>query len=496
MKRRTLLSILATGTAALAGCAENQDEDTTRTTDRTAATTSESVDPRKTTEDAPKPPETGPWGATTVVLETGDRTLSLLGGGTMLPSGLRAQSWLSDTATADHPARVTTTIANPTKYGTSLLLRGIGPLDDTPFGRPHDPDSRRTPDGGLYLVPTENHEFATHEPAIARDDSFWYLDELPDDWHPTSIQLDPGEVAVAEQAIVTHYEYPDEFPVGRYRFGHGDHQSRLVAWHSTRPGPIESSRFAGSTPPPFEEQAPEWYHDADLKTPVYLQPSTERLAAPGEVEFVLHNYRTEPLTGNRYDWTLYKEVDDTWYRIAPWAVVLPLTPLPPGDTFTWTLHAFNERAVPCDDAINIGHLGGGNYAFQVNMHPEEAPTRAALFDLEAPTITVTPTADTPSTRDGSIVTVDGPGYRKDDPEEAVFVVERSDASTTERIIPEQVMRRRNQGLRNTLPFFESGVERVELHTDDQTVYESVGHDDEPRRFRFEGEPFVARRGDM
>lgn len=340
----------------------------------------------------------------------------------------------------------------------------------------------------------EGHEFATRTPSIARDDGFWYLDEAPDDWHPRSIQLDPGDVAVAEQAVVTHVDYPGRLHTGRYRFGHGDEQISITVWETSQPGPVRQSGFEGEAPPAFENMRPEWYHEANRETPVYLEPSTERIAAPGQVEFELHNYLTESLTGNRYDWGLYKAVDEKWFKIAPWAVIVPLTPLPPGGTFSWTLRTFNDTAVSGDGSIDIGHLGGGRYAFHVNMNPEKRPTRAALFDLEAPAVSISPTDDISSSRSGGVVTVDGSGYRKDDPEEATLVVERT-ATASERIIPEQVMRRRNQGLQNTIPFFQSGVERVELHTDDQTVSQAVGHDDEPRRFRFEGQTYVARRGE-
>lgn len=488
MRRRTLLASVAAGAAALAGCsATGEPAATTSTRDRTATSDPTTADPT-TTDDAPEPPDTGLGAATTAVLETRDRTLSLLNGRRRLPSGVVVRAWLSATATAEHPARVTATITNETEYETALRLGNVAPFDDTPFARPEG-----NVDGGLYLAPTDGHEFATATPAVARtDEGGWYLDESPGDWQPSALQLAPGETAVAEYGVVAHYQRPDVVPTGRYRFGYGDDALALVAWQSSRPGPTADSRFADASPPAFEEMDPAWYHDAGPETPVYLQPSTERVEAPGRVSFTLHNYLTEPLTGNHYDWSLSKLVDGEWYHVAPWMIPVPLTPLPPGDTHTWTLHAFHGRDVDCRHAIPLGFLGGGRYAFQVNMHPEEGATRAALFDLDAPPVTVTPTDGVSASREDGVVTAHGPGMEGDTDGDATLVVERADAADR-RLVPEQVMRRRYRGLRNTLPFFEPGVTRVELHTDDGTVDRVVGYEEGSRSFRFDGEPFVAKR---
>jgi len=492
MKRRALLSTIATGAAgvtALAGCSGESDTSSTTTTRTTAGPTTTDSGPPQTTERAPEPPETGLGGATTAVLETGDRTLSLLDGYRRLPSGLRVDAWLSQTATAKHPAEITATIRNPTRYQTAVQLNGVGPFSETPVAAP---DRRHGADAGLYLVPTEDHEFATKAPAIGRDSGFWYLDDSPGDWHPPSLQLDPGEVAVGKLWVVTHYQYPGVLAPGRYRFGYSDDPLTIVAWQTSQPGPTERSRFEGADPPEFEEMSPAWFHDAGPESPVYLQPSTERAETPAQVEFTLHNYTTEPLTGNRYDWSLEKQVDGEWYHVEPWAIPVPLTPVPPGGTESWTLHAFSGKSVPCEDALDVGFLGGGRYAFQVNLHPKDGPTSAARFDLEGPDVEVTPTDGVQATGSGDTVAVSGPVTG--DRQSGVLVVERAD-SADERLIAEQVMRRRNRGLRNTLSFFESGVTRVRLSTLEQVVDEAVGFDEPPRQFQFDGQAYVVRRGE-
>lgn len=493
MKRRALLASLTTSATVLAGCSGlGGSTTTTRDRDGTTTTTTTPPDsgPPQTTERAPEPPDTGLGGATTAVLETGDRTLSALGGDPHLSSGVRVQSWLSATATPEHPAIVTVTLKNPTQYATNLQTHEVGQVSETPFAAP---DRNHSRNAGLYLVPTEDHEFARTVPEIGRDDGFWYLDERPGDWHPTDLQLDPGEVAVAKLAVVTHVDYKGRLPPGRYRFGHGERPFTLVAWQTSQPGPTERSRFENTTPPKFEEMDPAWYHDADPETPIYLQPSTERAATPAEIEFTLHNYTTDPLTGNRYDWSLQKQVEGEWFHIAPWVIPVPLTPVPPGGTESWTLHAFNENSVPCEDAIDMGFLGGGRYAFQVNLHPKGGATRAALFDLVGPDVEMTPTENIEVTQSGDTVEVSTPV--PGDRNSGVLVVERADSSTaSERVIPEQVMRRRNRGLRNTLPFFESGVSSVRLLTTEQTVDDAIGFDGDTWQFTFEGQAYVAKRG--
>jgi len=491
MRRRALLSSIAAGAAIIAGCSGLPDSATTDTTHRTTRTTETTDGTRTTTrrKDAPEPPDLGVGDATTAVFETRDRTLSLLDGRARLPSGLVVQAWLSATATADHPARVTATLTNDTEYDTARELDGVGPFDSTPFARPDF-----GADHGIYLAPTENHEFATKTPAVARaDDGGWYLDDAPGDWQPRAVKVDAGDTLVAELAVVADDDTADRFSTGRYRFGHSEYGFSLVAWQTSQPGPTEPARFAGASPPPLEENGVRWYHDATTETETYLQASPERLDAPGEVEFTLHNYLTESLTGNVYDWELDKRVDGEWYRIAPRGVPVPLTPLAPGDTHTWSLHAFDGEPVFCDDAIAVGHLGGGRYAFEVNMHREDGPTHAALLDIAAPEVGVTPTDDASATREGATVTVTSDGYENAGSDRGTLVVERADTADL-RLISEQVMQPYNRGFQNTLPFFDSGVTRVELRTDESVVDNVLGYDNPPRKVRFDGTAYRATRG--
>lgn len=77
-----------------------------------------------------------------------------------------------------------------------------------------------------------------------------------------------------------------------------------------------------------------------------------------------------------------------------------------------------------------------------------------------------------------------------------LVVERTDADADERIVPEQLYRRPFRGLRNALPMFEPGVERVVVRTDGHVVGDALGRDADRRRFSYEGETFEATREEV
>jgi hypothetical protein len=127
----------------------------------------------------------------------------------------------------------------------------------------------------------------------------------------------------------------------------------------------------------------------------------------------------------------------------------------------------------------VGNLGGGTYAFEsMYSTDEDAPVDighfATLLEVDAPPVEIRPTpdADLSVERDGATVHVDWP--RRPEVERATLTVERRDDNPPKRILPEQVLRARNRGLRNTLAFFEDGVDRVVLRTDRNTVSRAAG----------------------
>jgi hypothetical protein len=235
-----------------------------------------------------------------------------------------------------------------------------------------------------------------------------------------------------------------------------------------------------------------WYHEADASTAVYLLPSAERVEAPACIEFELRNRSYERLSGNPYDWTLFKLVDGGWFRIDPWAIPQPLSYVQPGETDRSELSLFHGDAMACDEGRSVGYLGGGRYAYRVG-HSRGEETQAALFDLDAPAVSPEPDDDVTVERDGEELVVTMPEWNDDEhPPQAEIVFERAeDADPDRRLIPEQLFRHPMVGFRNTLPLFAEGIERITLRTDRHVVGRTTGYDSLETTVEYEGETFHA-----
>lgn len=267
---------------------------------------------------------------------------------------------------------------------------------------------------------------------------------------------------------------------------------------SDEPGPTEASRFAGeSVPSPAIGKSVTWFHEADASTQVYVRPSVERARLPANVKFTAFNFTEEEIGCGH--WDLYKLVDDRWYHVGPSGHNDYCRDLSPGGSKTWTLHAYPGEASE-DGAAVYGHLGGGRYA-AVAGYGHTTSASAAMVALVGDPIDVTPTPDVTAERLDGTVSVSSPRPTDEYAEPATLSVTRADgaedpeageASEPTSLIAEQLFRPRYRALRNALPFFEDGVERVVLHTDDRTAEDVVGHDADVRRVRFEGQSYEAR----
>lgn len=494
MRRRRFLAALGVATG-LAGCSATPDPGSSETPTLTP------VEPPETASETPTPSETpegdslGALGAASVVdLRTVDRTYALA------PTRYRADDAADvrlafvTTATADHPARVRATLRNAAEWPNTFRL------DETPpFGRPLgglvDGGRELRHRAALLFAPTEANAVATHAPAVERaSDGTWRLaDEIDSRWAPGTVRLGAGETVTGDWWLVGRPEGVEAGrPPGRYTFEASEASLSVSVWNTDRPGPTDYSRFTGRTVPPLPRDASvDWYHDAGPTTPAYLVPDTERTDFPGAVGLTLYNHTHGALSGN--SWKLYKLHEGTWYQVEPWVHNAVLRRIPSGGRREYELRAFNGDPLPCDGAISVGYLGGGTYAFESMFGSEGGLGNfAALLELAGPPVSVVPTDDATATRDGSTVEVRWP-TRPELPR-ATLTVERldDDAADADRFIAEQVMRARNDGLRNTLAFVESGVDRVVLRTDRNTVSRASGasgYEPATRRIRFEGEAY-------
>lgn len=500
MHRRDLLATLAAGLTASAGCTSDSNPATPGTTEPGTTPT----DTETTTE---TPADDEDWGyeigaASVVDLETAPLTLALAPMMYHSRDGADVEIEFVETATADHPALVRARLENRNDFANTFRL------DETPpFGRGGISDQPRDPgeewashEGGyrvnLALAPTENHDLAEVVPDYElADDGTWRLaGEKNEAWLPDRVRLEPGEVVHGEYVLLGRPEGVEYGrPTGTYDFSWRDGGFSITAWETDAPGPEGESRFAGRDVPALRDDGTvAWYHDADPSTLSYVEPEAERTDLPASVDFTFVNHDREGTSCGH--WSLYKLVDGEWFLVGPWAQTADCRFVRPGGTRTWTLKAFAGESIPCREGLGlgVGHLGGGVYG-AVAGYGHATPESGALVEIEADPVEIVPTDDATGERDGSTVVVtDSKHGDGEHPPDATLTVTRTDAEADNRLIPEQVMRRRLRGLRNALAFFEEGVETVVVRTDEHVAENVVGYDADVGRFAVAGTTYDVR----
>lgn len=484
MDRRRFVCCL--GAAALAGCIDGRrvpgGSGTPTDTPEGAGTPERTETPEN--EETPDDDRPQLGAASLVDLDAVDRTLALYPLHYRSHDDAKVTVEFVETATEDRPARLRATLTNAGGSANTFRLAETPPFDGSDSGFPEGYTYRQS----LYLAPTEDHDLVERAPSYERDDDgVWQLGDDPGQWFPDTVRLEPDETVEGEHVLVRHRE-GSGLPTGRYEFRGHDRALGLTAWRTSAPGPDGESRFAGASVPPLpdaDEMA--WYHAADETTPASLRPSVERAELPAGVTLSLVNHAREPLSGN--SWNLYKLRDGEWFHVTPWAHTAVLRTIPPGERREWTLRAFAGHAPDggTDGGRDVPYLGGGRYAFEA-MFDRDGETHAALFDLVGDAVAVEPAEDVTTERDDERVVVRSP--RRDDERPATLTVRPAD-DADRRLLPEQVMRRRLRGLRNTLPFFDDGIAVVELRTDRTVARGATGYDGETVQFRFEGQAYEA-----
>ncbi|MFC6735184.1 immunoglobulin-like domain-containing protein [Halolamina salina] len=237
---------------------------------------------------------------------------------------------------------------------------------------------------------------------------------------------------------------------------------------------------------------------------VVLTADAQSVSPPETVTFSLENGSDRTLSTNFYAWTLWKRADGDWYRVVPDIWREPLMTLDPGGRHEWTLSA--EHDLPPDpgryydawlEAGTVGGLGGGEYAFTADgvLGDSEGETLgfAARFDVDAPELTLEPTERVvDAARDGGVVTVRGEGVDEDGSRAELTVRCVETAEEPVRIIPERAAH--DYRLRNTLSYFEDGVERVRYVEENHAITPSFGID-EPYAIRYEEDLYEVTTGD-
>lgn len=229
-----------------------------------------------------------------------------------------------------------------------------------------------------------------------------------------------------------------------------------------------------------------------------------------EASFTLTNTTDGLVSSNFYAWGLYQHFKGSWVHVTPRPVPEPIMMLESGASHTWTLAVENATLGTEDEIVlgggttdlAIGGLAPGHYAFAISafVRPDEHLTATATGGTPTPTEspTVTPTStparsptdafpehvvlvarfrlsgESPglvpapdaevSTREDGLVEVTTAAGRDPETPDVVVTAERApeNADTAEPI--PLALAYQAPGVRNTVPFFEAGVDRVELTT--------------------------------
>ncbi|SDM81712.1 hypothetical protein SAMN04487949_2687 [Halogranum gelatinilyticum] len=240
--------------------------------------------------------------------------------------------------------------------------------------------------------------------------------------------------------------------------------------------------------PASETAGPPWgddvmrvvaWPDVTDGTPIAMRPATQEASLPtAMVDITLANETDVRFDTNFHHWGLWKRVDGEWFYLAPQYWPEPAMSLDTGESHTWTLSVDNTQLDGnviqnggSKDDISLVGLGGGTYAFTTHGNfatedYEHAHGFAARVDLAGEPVELVPTSDVTATiRDGDAIVVEVDRGDDGGSEEVAYTVRRlaDDAvvdAEPRRIVTEQALRSRV--LRDTLSFFEEGVERVHL----------------------------------
>lgn len=510
MRRRAVLLTLSAGLLGVAGCNQTADSAEIPEEKRPPADRKDQKSPTDRQPDdsvTPEPPgdnatpgteEPGFPDRTEIVdLEATNRTYALVSARYRTDDGAVVTMGFSATAASAGPVRVEATLANESGAGNTFALDKMPPFGGFVSDSPQPIDGTQTdhPDrAALVFAPTENHDLVEEAAEIEHGEGgHWRLasESVPDP--PESVHLDAGETRQGEYALVGPASGEGlGRPPGAYEFSRGEERAvRVTVWKTDAPGPKAESRFAGESVPPLPGEADTaWYHEADPSTPTFVHPGTERTDLPASVPFTFVNRSREATACGH--WDLYKLTDGEWFFLGPYWQAADCPIVYPGRSKTWELRGAHGEMEE-EDGRQYPFLGGGQYA-AVAGYGHATAQSGALIEFDAPDVAVVPTDDATGERSNGTVTVTSDRWREAPDSESrsrrQLVLEPTE-SAEERLIPEQVMRSRFRGLRNTLAFVGRDVDRVVLRTDDWATDRVTGHDQGSRQFEFEGQAYLA-----
>jgi len=230
---------------------------------------------------------------------------------------------------------------------------------------------------------------------------------------------------------------------------------------------------------------------------VDLNSSKESVTLPRDrIKFTIHNKSRKDFYFNPYGWHLHKAAERDWHHITPLSWPQPLDPLSPDENHNWdaTIDNTNLDQIPpgptSSSEFTVEGLGGGTYSFYISGWFTSGQSNeiglAKNFEINGEELTLKPTSSVVETeRRDSTVTVYAENPDRDGGEQIEYVVtKKTDISTGEKhLLTEQVLQ--YPILRNTLSYFESGVEQVRLVQKDGTA-PIFGHREDFRLIEYNG----------
>ncbi|WP_323676478.1 hypothetical protein [Halorubellus sp. PRR65] len=448
---------------------------------------------------------------TTASLPAADRVVAFSPAEVGSSSSLVLRVGFERDATESRPATLRATLRNRSEEQVTVETSGVPAFEPEPAYRPDAGDAGvdgETSEGAdapgergrFALAPTPDHPFSLSTPAVARSgDGSWTVSSV-DAWLPDEVTIDAWGNATGRYALVgvdpdrdadattttgsdAGAATTDEtgrglaIGTGRYRLGDGALATTAFVWRRSTPGPTVPANVDGAGRPPLSS-VERWYHDATPRSKSWLAPARRRVQLPATLSFELVNHTESNLTGRRDQWRLHRLADGSWHPLS-WRDRADISePILPGERVSWTLRLAHDDTTPAGAGIPVDFLGGGTYAFASAYEDGFA----AAFEVDAPSLSLRPTAGVTVERDDDAVVVSDRCL--DDAAALVFERRAVDATPSPTLVAEQAYR--DRVLRNTLTFAdEAAVVRYRTATTPERGPFRWG--DGPFRFTYEGQ---------
>lgn len=252
-------------------------------------------------------------------------------------------------------------------------------------------------------------------------------------------------------------------------------------------------------PPPAAKEAPEFSnvdevdYPASSGTPVTITVDPSIVNLPdASITVEATNHRGRTFLTSFYQLRLHKYVAGKWWYLGPFEALDQESSLGGGESHMWELTVVNrgierhpkELSPSSDSTFTLRGIGEGLYAFSIQgRYGRGGPKRAFVtpFEVSGETVKIVPMAEVEANHQGDRITVKEvdplPGIKHE-----VTARRRKVGDDTVALVPEWGLRQ--DGIRNTAPFFSNGVQTVVYTKFGAPVYPGIEIDG--RTFEYRG----------